>query len=215
MSIRIILVDDHEMVRRGLIAVLCEQEDLEIVGEAGDGLKAIRLAEELKPDLVVLDVEMPGLDGIETARQILKISPKSKILALSIHKEQDYVTAMFSVGASGYILKESALDELVEAIRTVDTDKKYISSKLVDIVLTGLGGNMPSAYESKLSQLTPREIEVLKLIAEGNITKKIAQILHVSPKTVDAHRQQLMKKLDIHTIADLTKLAIREGLITL
>ena len=215
MSIRIILVDDHEMVRRGLITVLQEQEDLEIVGEAGDGLTAIRLAEELKPDLMVLDVEMPGLDGIETARQILRISPNSKILALSIHKEQDYVTAMFSVGASGYILKESALDELVEAIRTVDAGQKYISSKLVDIVLTSLGGTMPSAYESKLSQLTPREIEVLKLIAEGNITKEIAHLLHVSPKTVDAHRQQIMKKLDIHTIADLTRLAIREGLIAL
>ena len=215
MSIRILVVDDHALVREGLTSLLKKQADFKVVGEAGDGVEAIQLAETLEPDIIVLDVGMPGMDGIETARRILKSCPGTHILALSMHGEQDFVTTMFAVGANGYILKDSAFKELVNAIRTVIDGQKYISPEMVEVVLESLGTGPPAAYTSKLERLTVRETEILTLIAEGYNSKEIGGKLNISAKTVDTHRQQVMKKLKLFNVADLTKFAIKERLIKL
>jgi DNA-binding NarL/FixJ family response regulator len=213
MHISILVIDDHELVRKGIISLLGKEEDFRIVGEASDGMGAIKLAEELCPDVVVLDVEMPGLDGIESARRIANVCPGAKILALSMHEEQDYVIAMLTTGARGYILKDSALEELVQAIRTVQSGQRYLSPELVDVVLESLEGGTTARPQTPLSTLTEREIEVLSHIANGQTSKEIAATLHLSVKTIDAHRQQLMRKLEIYTVAELTKFALRVGLV--
>lgn len=213
MNISILVVDDHELFRKGLIHLLGKQKDFRIIGEADDGKSAIELAFELQPDVIVLDVQMPEMDGIETTRQILDANPDVKILALSIHDERDYVEAMITAGASGYILKDSAVEELIVAIRKVVTGHRYLSPDLVDVVLESLSESVSEPPKSMISRLSPRESEILRLIAEGLSSKEIAFDLKLSTKTVDAHRQKLMKKLEIYNVADLTKLAIKEGLI--
>ena len=215
MSIRILLADDHELVRQSLRYMLESESDSEVVGEAGDGREAVKLAEELQPDVVVLDIEMPGMDGIKAAREIMAKSPSMKILALSMHSERGYVSEIFKAGAAGYILKDSAFEELVRAIKTVVSDQKYISPGLVDIVIEGFTGGADEEKSPGLSKLTARELEVLQMVAEGNSSKEIAYHLDLSVKTVDAHRRQIMQRLEIDNIADLIKFAIREKLVDL
>jgi len=215
MSVKILLVDDHELIRQGIRALLERHPGFEIIGEAGDGRSAVQQAIELKPDVIVLDIELPDIDGIEVTRQIVDNNSPAKILALSIHSERGIVSKTFACGALGYILKDSALEELIKAIETVVSEEKYLSPSLIDVVLNDHEANIPSTRKADTSKLTPRELEILKFIAEGYSSKEIAFTLNLSAKTVDAHRHTIMSKLDIHNIADLTRFAVRERLVDL
>lgn len=209
MSITIVLADDHEIVLEGLHSLLAAEEGFEVVGEAKRGVEALELVRKLQPDILVLDIGMPDLDGIEVAEQIRTENHPTKILALSMHSERDYVVEMFRAGARGYLLKESALIELLKAIKTVHEGKRYLSDELINIVVQ----DIPSQEESALSKLTEREKEILQLILDGRSSKEIAFELNLSSKTVDGHRQHIMKKLKMENMIELTKFAIREGLI--
>ncbi len=215
MSIRILLADDHKIVRDGLRALIEKQPDMEVVGEAADGRTAVRLVKELTPDIVIMDISMPDLNGIEAARQILTDAPRIKIITLSMHSDSRFVKEVFKVGASGYLLKECAFEELANAIHTVAADQIYLSPRITHVVLNDYLSKMPMTETSVFSVLTAREREVLQLMAEGKTTKEIAYSLDLSVKTVEAHRQKIMEKSNIHSVAELTKYAIREGLTSL
>ncbi len=211
----ILLVDDHKIMREGLRILLEKQEDLKIIAEAGDGRSAVSMAMELSPDLIVMDAVMPDMNGIEATRQIVSKKPGIKIIALSMHSDRQYITEMLKSGASGYVLKDCAFDELIFAIKAVLDGEMYLSQKLSDVILTEYLNDVPFKKITAFSSLTNREREVLQLIAEGKTTKKIAGDLNVSIKTIETHRQQLMNKLKIRSIAGLTKYAVREGLTSL
>jgi len=214
MGLRILLVDDHQIVRQGLRTLLEKEPDMEVVAEAEDGRAAVRLAREVSPQVVIMDVAMPDLNGIEATRQIVAESPGIKVIALSMHADRRFVANMLKAGASGYLLKDAAFEELAQAIRTVAANRTYLSPEVSDIVVKDyLKG--PQEEASAFSLLTAREREVLQLLAEGKSTREIADCLHVSVKTVETHRQQIMSKLDIRSVAELTKYAIREGLSSL
>ncbi len=215
MKIKILLADDHKIVRDGLRALIEKCPDMQVVAEAADGRTAVRLAKELSPDIAIMDISMPDLNGIEAARQISAESPHVKILTLSMHSDARYVKHLFTAGASGYLLKECAFDELVNAIRTVAANQVYLSPRVTHVVLSEYLSKQPIAEASVFSVLTAREREVLQLMAEGKTTKEIAYSLGLSVKTVEAHRQKIMEKSNIHSIAELTKYAIREGLTSL
>jgi two-component system, NarL family, response regulator NreC len=212
MSIKILLADDHVVLRQGLSRSLQTEKDMEIVGHANDGHTAVKLCQELAPDVVVMDISMPDLNGIEATRQIAKTMPKSKIIGLSMHSTKKFVMEMFKAGASGYLLKDCEFDELVTAIRTVASGKTYICPAINDILITSAMGDNKGEIKSAFSALTQREREVLQLLSEGKTTKQIANVLHISPKTVEVHRLNIMNKLEIDNIAQLTKYAIQEGL---
>ncbi len=211
MSIKIVLADDHAMLRDGLSRSFEQEKDIIIVGQAQDGYAAIELVKKLSPDLVIMDIGMPGLNGIETTRQITKDYPKIKVIGLSMHSSDKYVREMFRAGASGYLLKNCAFEELVEAVRAVMSGKTYISPAIGDMVIKEYTSK-EKEEKSVFSILSQREREVLQLLAEGKTTKQIGQILFISPKTVEAHRLRIMDKLQIDNIALLTKFAIQEGL---
>lgn len=212
MSIRILLADDHSILRQSLSTAIQQEEDMEVVGETSDGHSAVDMVDELSPQVVLMDIEMPGLNGIEATRQIMRDNPGSRIIALSMHSAKRFVVEMFKSGASGYLLKDCDYDELMAAIRTVAEGKEYISPDITDVVLDNCLRQTPQEQESVFSVLTTREREVLQLVAEGNTIKQIALRLHISPKTAETHRLNIMKKLDIDNVAQLTKYAIREGL---
>ncbi len=209
---RIVLADDHELVRSGLRALLEKQGDLEVVGEVADGREAVRSARELEPELVVMDVEMPGLNGIEATRQIAAEVDGVRVLCLSMHSSRRFVEAAFEAGAAGYLLKDSATDELVRAIRTVLSGRTYVSPAVSDAAIGPLRRRGSPVGASAFTRLTGREREVLQLLAEGCSTEQIATRLHLSPKTVYYHREQVMEKLGIRSVAGLTRYAIEEGL---
>ncbi len=215
MSIRVILVDDHQIMLQGLRALLEKQADMEVIAEAGEGRTALRLARDLSPDVIILDVAMPDLNGIETARMITSEMPTIKIIALSMHSDRRFVVEMLKAGASGYLLKDCALEDLVRAIRVVMANQTYLSPEVAGTVVEEYVRRSPSGDTSAFSVLTVREREVLQLLAEGLSTKNIAAHLHVSVKTIETHRQHIMEKLDTHNIADLIKYAVREGLTSL
>ena len=215
MSTRILLAEDHAIVREGLRSLLEKQTDMEIIGETEDGRKAVELVRELMPDIVIMDISMPNLNGIDATRRITGEFPDVKVIALSIHANRRFVTDMLSAGAAGYILKECMFDELVRAIKTVVTNGSYLGSKITGVVIEDYVKRLATTAETPLSTLTSREREVLQLVAEGKSTKQIAMALHVSTKTIEANRRQIMLKLDIHSIAELTKYAVREGLTSL
>jgi DNA-binding NarL/FixJ family response regulator len=212
MSIRVLLADDHKIIRQGLRSLLEKQQDMEVVAEAEDGRSAVRLAAETAPDVVIMDVTMPDLNGVEATKQILSSSPDIKIIALSMHSDSMFVAEMLKSGASGYLLKDCAFDELAKAISTVIDNKTYLSPAISGVVLEDYVFRLSKAGFAGPDVLSDREREVLQLMAEGNSTKKIAQKLHISVKTVETHRRQMMGKLNIHTIAELTKYAIRKGI---
>lgn len=197
---RIVLVDDHAMLRDGLKAILL-RAGRAVVGEGACGREAVALAERLRPDVVVMDVSMPGLNGVDATRQIKAACPATKVLALSMHSDKRYASAMLCAGASGYLIKNAAAEELLNALAALERGKPYTSPEIGDV-----------SPERPLKLLTPREREVLQLIAEGKSSKEVATLLGVAVPTVDTHRRQLMEKLELHTIAELTKYAIREGL---
>jgi DNA-binding NarL/FixJ family response regulator len=212
MSIRIIIADDHEIVRNGLRSLIEKEPDIEVIAEADNGRTAVRIALELAPDVVIMDIGMPDMNGIEAARQIIVAMPAIKVIALSMHAEKRYVMEMLKAGASGYILKDNAYEELARAIRTALNNRTYLSPQVAEIVIGDYVQLAQTANCSVFSLLSPREREVLQLLAEGNSTAQIADHLCISVKTVETYRQHIMEKLNIRSIAELTKYAIREGL---
>lgn len=211
MTIRIVLADDHAILRDGLSRSFEQQSDIEVVGQAGDGLEAVTLVRKLKPDIIVMDIGMPELNGMEAARRITKEVPGVKIIGLSMHSSDKYVREMFRAGASGYLLKSCPFEELVEAVRTVAAGKKFISPSIGEMIIQEYTGKLDEE-QSVFSVLSQREREVLQQLAEGKTTKQAAMALHISPKTIEVHRLNLMSKLGIDNIAQLTKYAIQEGL---
>lgn len=211
MKIKVIIVDDHQMVREGLRSLLVGEKDMEVIAEAGDGWEGVRLAEKLTPDVVIMDIAMPELNGIEATRQILERTTGIRVMVLSMHSDKRFVERTLKAGASGYLLKDCAFEELVRAIRTVMAGQIYLSPGIASLVVREYIENGLDAPPV----LSAREREVLQLITEGKSTREIGLLLHISIKTVETHRQQIMKKLRLRTVAELTKYAIREGLTTL
>lgn len=211
---RIIIVEDHTIVREGLKSLLESLPDLEVVGEAEDGRKAIECTAHLKPDLVLMDLSMPKTDGITAIKEIKRCCAGVRVLALTVHKTEGYVRMALEAGADGYILKDATYRELKTAIRNVLSGKFYLSPAISGGVIQGYLLGLKSAQPAKMmGALTPREVEVLKLIAEGFKSKEIADYLYISVNTVDKHRANIMKKLDLHSASALTALAIKEGLV--
>lgn len=212
MAIHIVLVDDHKVLRHGLSQALKGEEDMEIVGQAENGYEAVKQAQELVPDVMIMDIAMPELNGIEATRQILKSHPQIRIIALSMHSNKKFIHEMFKTGARGYLLKDCEYSELINAIRVVMQNKTYLSPSITGVVIENYMMQGADEKQNAFAVLSDREREVLQLIAEGKTTKQVARMLHVSPKTVEGHRTRIMHKLDIDSIANLTKYAIREGL---
>jgi len=212
MQIRILLADDHRLLREGLRSLIEEEEDMEVVGEADDGREAFKLFEQHRPHVIIMDVSMPGLNGIEATSQISGADKQVKIVGLSMHADSDFVRRMLDAGACGYLLKDCAFDELITAIRSVLHGEVYLSPKIARLVVDDYLQGDDTGESSALGKLTSREREVLQLLAEGYSSKQIARLLDVSSKTVDTHRRNIMEKLEIYNIPDLTKFAIREGL---
>lgn len=215
-KIRVLVVDDHAIVRDGIYALLGLMPDIELVGEAANGREAIEKVEKLLPDIVLMDVAMPLMDGLEATRRICKQFPRTKVIALTQYDDHEFVFPMFEAGARGFICKTAASSELVTAIRSVYRGDSYLSPSVARIFVDRYQQRLDSIREQDpYRQLTDREREILKLLAEGYTTQEIAKMLVLSPKTVDRHKTSLMSKLDIHNRADLVKYAIRKGIITI
>jgi DNA-binding NarL/FixJ family response regulator len=213
MSIKILIVDDHGILRSGVKLIIDQTDDMKIVGQACDGHEGIELARKLKPDVVLMDISMPGLNGIEATKEIVSKNPDIKILALSAYCNRRFVKDMLKAGASGYALKDTMADELIYAIKSVHAGRRYLSEKVTKLIVDDYaqGGSSDSA-EELLDKLTNRERELLQLIAENKTTKEAAKLLHISVKTIEARRLNIIKKLGVSGTAELTKIAIREGL---
>lgn len=212
MSIKILLVDDHQIVCDGLRGLLEKQCEFQVVGEACNGRHAVELAAQLHPALVIMDITMPELNGVEATRLITAATPGTRVIALSMHSNRKLMHEIIKAGASAYLLKESAVAELIQAIRTVMSGDSYLSPKVTESVLDGLVRQELADERTAFSVLSGREREVLQLIAEGRTTREMAARLFVSVKTIEAHRARIMDKLNIDSIAGLTKFAISEGL---
>jgi DNA-binding NarL/FixJ family response regulator len=212
MSTRILLADDHRMVREGIRSLLEKENDIEIVAEAEEGRQAIHLARELQPDVVIMDITMPNLNGVEATRQIVTQFPQIKVIALSMHFSKIFVLNMLKAGALGYILKGDSSEELIKGVRTVSGGDAYFSPKAAKTVTEVLANPLPN---SPLDTLNPREREVFQLICEGKNTKQMALKLHVSTKTIEADRRKIMEQLDANSIPELVIIAIENGVISL
>ena len=208
-KIRILLADDHTMVRQGFRMILAAQADMEIVGEAGNGREAVELADQLKPDVVVMDVSMPELNGIEATRRITEAAPRTRVLALSMHKDSVYVREILRAGARGFLLKDAIDRDLLAAVRAVAGGEGYLSPAVSEAVLSDYRRHVTDP----LDLLSSREREVLQMIAEGKTNKDIAAALNLSVYTVDAHRGHIMEKLNLHSVGELVRFAVRKGLI--
>jgi DNA-binding NarL/FixJ family response regulator len=213
MTIKILLADDHKIVFDSLKSLLDRQPDMEVVGGAENGRVAVEQVHELKPDVVIMDVTMPNLNGIEATRQITGQYPEIKVVALSMHADKQFVTGILSAGASGYLTKNCSFDELVKAVRLVAENKKYLCPDVTGIVIEESLSGASDKGSSATDLLTSREREILQLLAEGKTIKQIAEQLFLSIKTIYTHRDQIMKKLHVENMAELTKLALRDGLI--
>jgi len=215
MSIRILLVDDHQMMRDGLRSILDLEDDLDVVGESGNGFEALEMARTRRPDVIVMDIGMKDLNGIEATRQIVAQNPRAKVVALSTYSNETFVISMLEAGACGYVLKDAAVDEMRRAIRVVAGGSHYLSPEVAGtVVASRLRGNAPKGASAS-STLGARERQILQLLAEGHTSSEIARRLHIATATVESHRRNIMKKLDLHSVAELTKYAIREGLTSL
>ncbi|HOG17158.1 MAG: Oxygen regulatory protein NreC [Syntrophaceae bacterium PtaU1.Bin231] len=213
MKVRVLLADDHHIFRDGLRTLIEKEVGMEVVAEAENGRKAVKLAEKLAPNVVIIDVSMPDMNGIEATRKIVTETPGIKVIALSMHSDRRFVLGMLEAGASGYLLKDCAFGELAVAIRQVMTGNTYLSPKIADVVVKGYLHKTSDDAPEKAGLLTSREREILQLIAEGLSTKEIAAHVCLSIKTVETHRRNIMEKLDMRSVAELTKYAIREGLV--
>ena len=215
-EIRVLLAEDHTIVRKGLRSLLDAEAGIEVVGEAGDGREAVRKVQQLSPDIVVMDIAMPGLNGLEGTRQIRKRFPEVKVVILTMHTDEEYILQILASGASGYVVKQAAPRELVSAIQSVHRGGSFFSPSISKKIVEGYIRQAEATVEaSSYQKLTEREREVLQLIAEGHSTRQIGQLLHISVKTVETHRAHLTDKLDIHSVAELTQYAIRKGVISL
>ena len=212
MTIKVLIADDHQIVRESLRALLEKEPGIIVVGEAGEGRTALRMARELVPDIIIMDVAMADLNGIEATRQVVAEFPEIKVVALSMYNDRRFVLNMLKAGARGYLLKDCASQHLIKAIHLVNANKTYISHEIADLVVKDYLASTDPAECTSSALLTAREREVLQLIVEGKTNSKIAEALKVSIKTVESHRHTLMMKLNIKSIAELTKFAIREGL---
>ena len=215
MSTRIVIVDDHGIMREGLRSLIEKLPGMTVVADAENGRLAVELVERHKPDILILDVSMPELNGIEAARRIRADGSSTRIIALSMHADRRFVGEMLKAGASGYLLKDCVFEELHQAIQSVLSGEVYLSPRIAGVVVKDLLQTPNGADKSTYSLLSSREREVLQMFAEGKTTKQIAMKLHLSVKTIETHRQNIMKKLKIDNVAELTKYAIREGLTTL
>ena len=212
---RIVIAEDHTILREGLRALLSREPNFEVVGEAEDGREAIRLVEQLTPDLILTDLSMPKMNGVEAIREIRKRAPETKILALTVHRTEEYILEVLQAGADGYILKDASSTELIMAIKSVLRGDRFLSPSVSHMVIEGyLEGRTTFETSSPWATLTKREREILKLIAEGHKNKEIADYLCISVKTVEKHRANLMRKLDLHSAAALTAYAMERGLVT-
>lgn len=210
----IVIAEDHTILREGLKALLSSQQDLKVVGEAGDGLEAIRCVQSHHPDLILLDLSMPRMTGLDAIKEIKRVNTDTKIIVLTVHRTEEYILATLQAGADGYVLKDAHSTELMTAIRHVLDGRRYLSPSISGTIIDGLlQGKKASAIRSSWETLTQREREILKLVAEGHKNKEIADLLCISLKTVEKHRANLMEKLDLHNVASLTALAAEKGLI--
>ncbi|MCK5100718.1 MAG: response regulator transcription factor [Desulfobacteraceae bacterium] len=214
MTIKILLADDHKLIRDGLIALISNEKDMEVVVDARNGRDAVSLVKLYKPDIVIMDINMPGLNGIDATKIILEENRDVKVIALSIHSTTKFVKEMLKAGVSGYLVKHCAYEELAKAIRIVMNGKQYLSSEIVGVVMDDYASNFSSNKNTVFSTLTPREREILQLVAEGLKSDQIASRLFISVKTVSTHRRKIMKKLNLNSIAELTRYAISEGLVS-
>jgi len=214
--IRVFLVDDHGLVRAGWRSLLDAEHNITVIGEAGDGLTAVEAARRISPDVVLLDVAMPGMNGIDACREIVRTCPATRVVILSMHGEPRFVREAFRAGAMGYVLKDSQLEELPRSIRKVHDGQRYASPEVAGVLVDSLrtDGDAPPGATG-LASLTPRQTEVLRLVAEGNNTLEVADLLAISGKTVDTHRRNVMAILGLFSVADLTRFAVREGLVSL
>jgi DNA-binding NarL/FixJ family response regulator len=212
MKTRILLVDDHELVRRGIRSLLEAEEDFEICAEAADGRQAVELARELTPDVVVMDIGMPGLNGIEATRQIRKRARRTEVLALSLHESEHFAREVLAAGARGYVFKSDAAQEVVQAVRSIRGRKQYLTKRLAQSAVR-LGLAERRSTGSPGLSLTRREREVMQLIAEGHSNRSISDLLKISIKTTETHRARIMRKLNLKSVADLVRYALREGII--
>jgi DNA-binding NarL/FixJ family response regulator len=212
MPTKVLLADDHAIIRQGLCAILEKYPDFTVVGQAEDGLQAMELVEKSKPDIVIMDISMPHLNGIDATRKITSGRSGVKVIILSMHSGQRFIEEVLKAGASAYLLKECLFDELYEAIAAVIKGGTYLSKKIETVVFKDYIKRLSPGYQQQETSLTPREREVLQLLAEGKSTKQIALRLHVSGKTIESNRRNIMEKLRIHSVAELTKYAVREGI---
>jgi DNA-binding NarL/FixJ family response regulator len=213
--IRLLIADDHQLVREGLKAILETHPDVRVVAEAENGQEAVRLARETKPDVVIMDVSMPQLNGIDATRRILSEVPETKIVALSVHSDRRFAAEMLQAGACGYVLKDCAVEELEHAVRAVLSGEVYLCTAVVGLLVEHYIRHPATREENPALALSEREREVLQCLAEGRSIKEIADLLHLGVKTVETHRQRIMKKLGLRSLPELTKYAIREGLTAL
>jgi DNA-binding NarL/FixJ family response regulator len=212
---KIVIVEDHKLFREGLKSLLSDKDDLEVIGEAGDGLEAIKTVKKCRPDLLLLDLSMPKMNGISVMKEIKNQFPEIKIMALTIHESDQYVLEAFEAGADGYCLKDAGRNELMVAVDSVLQGKRYISPSISENVLEGyMSGRKKLKSKTAWDTITQREREVLKLLGEGYQNKEISDMLHISVKTVEKHRANIMNKLDLHNAASLTAFAIEHGLVT-
>lgn len=212
--IRLFLADDHQMFRQGLFSMLDKVEDIQVVGEASDGLEALKEIQKSEPDVVILDVAMPGMEGVEVARRVRKLLPHTRILMLTMHADKYYAVEALKAGAHGFLLKEESFTRLIDAIREKDQKKIILSPTLEDTVLTDFIQRSPDTKSQTGPLLTGREREILTLITEGLTNQEIGERLFISPSTVDTHRKNIMAKLDIHSVAGLVKFAIRHKIVS-
>jgi two-component system response regulator NreC len=214
-KIKVVVADDHTILRQGIKALLDNQEGIEVVGEAKDGREAIKTIEELLPDVILMDIAMPGLNGLEATRRIKKKFPKTKVVVLTMHANEEYIFQILNAGADGYLVKETAFQDLISAINAVHKGAAFMSPSISKKVMTDYIQRAQGEEKVGFDTLTTREREILQLVAEGNSNKKIAKALFISPKTVETHRAHIMDKLNIHDRAGLIKYAIRKGMINL
>jgi DNA-binding NarL/FixJ family response regulator len=215
MKVRILLADDHQIMREGLKALIEKHSSMEVIAEAENGIETLDIARREKPDVIIMDIAMPDINGIEATRQLTSEMTDIKIVALSMHSDRRFVTEILKAGASAYVLKQSAFKDLEKAIKTVMVNRTFLSADILETVVDDYVSQLTKSEYEAYKQLSDRERQVLQLIAEGNSTKEIAFKLHVSVKTIESHRQNIMTKLRIHNLAGLTKFAVREGLTSL